>query len=152
MNFNFTPDQMVIAVVSLIAAICLAAALFRRDDASEVRRKKYVNLAGKLRKKNFTFVANFLECLAVKDYDGALGVAESALSAMEDEKTAQEAVELAVGLVNRRIPDMYNSMGLIAVDVDGRVGAAHNSRNLCWTYITPEKQEPEAYLSAKIVK
>jgi len=71
---------------------------------------------------------------------------------MEDGKTAQEAVELAVGLVNRRIPDTYNSMGLIAVDVDGRVGAAHNSPNLCWTYITPETQEPVAYLTAKIVK
>jgi len=71
---------------------------------------------------------------------------------MENGKTAQEAVELAINIVNRRIPDTYNSMGLIAVDVYGRVGAAHNSRNLCWTYITPETQEPVAYLTAKIVK
>ena len=71
---------------------------------------------------------------------------------MESGKTAQEAVELAISIVNRRIPDTYNSMGLIAVDAYGRVGAAHNSRNLCWTYITPEKQEPVAYLTAKIVK
>ena len=81
-----------------------------------------------------------------------LVLAKAVCDFMEDGKTAQKAVELAVGLVNCRIPDTYNSMGLIAVDVDGRVGAAHNSRNLCWTYITPEKQEPEAYLSAKIVK
>jgi len=81
-----------------------------------------------------------------------LVLAKTVCDFMENGKTAQEAVELAVGLVNRRIPDTYNSMGLIAVDVDGRVGAAHNSRNLCWTYITPEKQEPVAYLSAKIVK
>lgn len=71
---------------------------------------------------------------------------------MENGKTAEEAVELAIDLVNRRIPDVYNSMGLIAVDAYGRIGAAHNSRNLCWTYITPEKQEPVASLTAKIVK
>ena len=71
---------------------------------------------------------------------------------MENGKTAEEAVELAIKLVNRRIPDVYNSMGLIAVDAYGRIGAAHNSRNLCWTYITPEKQEPVASLTAKIVK
>jgi len=71
---------------------------------------------------------------------------------MENGKTAEEAVELAIKIVNRRIPDVYNSMGLIAVDVYGRVGAAHNSPNLCWTYITPETQEPVAYLTAKIVK
>jgi len=71
---------------------------------------------------------------------------------MENGKKAQEAVELAIDLVNRRIPDTYNSMGLIAVDVYGRVGAAHNSPNLCWTYITPETQEPVASLTAKIMK
>lgn len=71
---------------------------------------------------------------------------------MENGKTAQEAVELAIKLVNRRIPDTYNSMGLIAVDVYGRIGAAHNSPNLCWTYITPETKELMAYLGAKIVK
>lgn len=71
---------------------------------------------------------------------------------MESGKTAQEAVELAIKLVNRRIPDTYNSMGLIAVDAYGRIGAAHNSRNLCWTYITPETQEPIAHLTAKIIE
>lgn len=71
---------------------------------------------------------------------------------MESGKTAEEAVELAINIVNRRIPDVYNSMGLIAVDAYGRIGAAHNSRNLCWAYITPETQEPVAHLTAKIVK
>jgi beta-aspartyl-peptidase (threonine type) len=71
---------------------------------------------------------------------------------MENGKTAKEAVELAINIVNRRIPDVYNSMGLIAVDAYGRIGAAHNSRNLCWTYITPETKEPVAHLTAKIVK
>jgi len=81
-----------------------------------------------------------------------LVLAKTVCNFMENGKTAQEAVELAIGLVNRRIPDTYNSMGLIAVDVYGRVGAAHNSPNLCWTYITPETQEPVAYLTAKTVK
>jgi len=71
---------------------------------------------------------------------------------MENGKTAEEAVEFAIELVNRRIPDAYNSMGLIAVDAYGRIGAAHNSRNLCWTYISPETIEPVAHLTAKIVK
>jgi len=67
-------------------------------------------------------------------------------------KTAQKAVETAIRLVNKRIPDAYNSMGLIAVDVHGRIGAAHNSPNLCWAYITAETQESVASLTAKIVK
>jgi len=81
-----------------------------------------------------------------------LVLAKTVCNFMESGKGAQEAVELAINLVNRRIPNTYNSMGLIAIDVHGRVGAAHNSPNLCWTYITPETQEPEAYLEAKIVK
>ncbi len=43
-------------------------------------------------------------------------------------------------------------MGLIAVDNKGRIGAAHNSPNLCWAYMTPEKTKPYAALTAKIVK
>jgi beta-aspartyl-peptidase (threonine type) len=71
---------------------------------------------------------------------------------MESGKTAQEAVELAIKLVNKRIPDTYNNMGLIAVDLHGEIGAAHNSPNMCWTYLTPEMQEPAVSLTAKIVK
>ena len=85
---NITPEQGLIAALALAAAIGITAALLRRDDASEIRRKKYIKLAGKLRSRKFTFVADFLECLAVKDYDGAIGVAESALNSMEDDKTA----------------------------------------------------------------
>jgi beta-aspartyl-peptidase (threonine type) len=71
---------------------------------------------------------------------------------MENGKTAQEAVESAVKLVNKRIREAYNRMGLIAVDLHGRIGAAHNSPNMCWAYVTPEMQEPVASLTAKIVK
>ena len=81
-----------------------------------------------------------------------LVLAKTVCNFMENGKSAQEAVELAVDLVNHRITDAYNSMGLIAIDAHGRVGAAHNSPNLCWTYITPETQEPVASLTAKIVK
>ncbi len=81
-----------------------------------------------------------------------LVLAKTVCNSMGNRKSAQEAVEFAIDLVNRRIPDAYNSMGLIAVDVYGGVGAAHNSRNLCWTYITPETQEPVTSLTAKILK
>ncbi|MCD6432381.1 isoaspartyl peptidase/L-asparaginase [Candidatus Bathyarchaeota archaeon] len=81
-----------------------------------------------------------------------LVLAKTVCNYMENGKTAQEAVELAIRLVNRRMPAVYNSMGLIAVDTYGRIGAAHNSQNLCWAYITPEKREPVAALTAKILR
>jgi beta-aspartyl-peptidase (threonine type) len=81
-----------------------------------------------------------------------LVLAKTVCNFMENGKTAQKAVELAINLVNRRMSNTYNSMGLIAVDSHGRVGAAHNSPNLCWTYITPETQKPVASLTAKILK
>lgn len=81
-----------------------------------------------------------------------LVLAKTVCNYMESGKTAQEAVELAIKLVNKRITGVYNHMGLIAVDVHGRFGAAHNSPNLCWAYATPETPEPVASLTAKIVK
>ncbi len=81
-----------------------------------------------------------------------LVLAKTVCNYIENGKTAQEATELAIRLVNKRISATYNSMGLIAVDVHGRIGAAHNSPNLCWAYLTPETQEPVASLTAKIVK
>jgi len=81
-----------------------------------------------------------------------LVLAKTVCNLMESGRTAQEAVEQAIKLVNKRINDVYNSMGLIAVDIHGRIGAAHNSPNLCWAYLTPKKPEPTASLTAKIVK
>jgi len=81
-----------------------------------------------------------------------LVLAKTVCSYIESGKTAQEAVELAVSLVNQRLATTYNSMGLIAVDIHGEIGTAHNSPNLCWAYVDPEKQEPVASLTAKIVK
>ncbi|TET62140.1 asparaginase [Candidatus Bathyarchaeota archaeon] len=81
-----------------------------------------------------------------------LVLAKTVCNFMESGKTAQDAVERAIDIVNRRITDTYNSMGLIAVDVRGRVGAAHNSPDMCWAFITPENQEPVTSLSAKLLK
>jgi beta-aspartyl-peptidase (threonine type) len=81
-----------------------------------------------------------------------LVLAKTVCNFMENGKTAQKAVELAIKLVNERTANTYNSIGLISVDIRGRVGAAHNSPNLCWAYVTPKKQEPVSYLMAKIVK
>lgn len=66
-------------------------------------------------------------------------------------KSPQKAVEAAVTLINERVPDVYNVMGLIAVDVNGRIGAAHSTANLCWAYMTPALEKPVASLKAKFV-
>jgi beta-aspartyl-peptidase (threonine type) len=81
-----------------------------------------------------------------------LVLAKTVCNYIENGKTAQDAVEQAIRLVNRRISDPYNSMGLVAVDIHGGIGAAHNSPNLCWAYITPKNPEPLASLTAKSVK
>ncbi len=81
-----------------------------------------------------------------------LVLSKTACNFMGDGKTAQEAVESSIKLVNRRIPFGYNHMGLAAVDMHGRVGVAHNSPNMCWAYVTPDMKEPFISLSGKIVK
>jgi len=81
-----------------------------------------------------------------------LCLAKTVCNYMESGKTAQEAVEAAIKLVNERMAGTYNAMGLIAVSVKGDIGAAHNSKHLCWAYLTPEMREPEAALTAKILR
>jgi isoaspartyl peptidase/L-asparaginase-like protein (Ntn-hydrolase superfamily) len=72
---------------------------------------------------------------------------------MENGRTAEQAAEDAIRLVNSRMSVGYNAMGLVAIDSHGRIGAAHNSQNMCWAYITPElEEEPKVSLTAKIVK
>jgi beta-aspartyl-peptidase (threonine type) len=78
-----------------------------------------------------------------------LVLAKTVCNHMESGKTAQEAVELGIKLVNERINAPFKSIGLISVDTYGRIGAAHNSPNLCWAYLTPETKEPVASLTAK---
>lgn len=81
-----------------------------------------------------------------------LVLAKTTCSYMENGKAAQKAAEQAIELVNQRIPNAYNSMGIISVDVHGRIGAAHNSPNMCWAYMKPEMDAPTASLTARIVK
>jgi len=81
-----------------------------------------------------------------------LVLAKTVCNHMESGKTAQEAVEKAIKLVNQRMTGTYNPMGLIAVNPRGEIGAAHNSANLCWACITPEMREPKASLTAKILE
>jgi beta-aspartyl-peptidase (threonine type) len=81
-----------------------------------------------------------------------LVMAKTVCNYMENGKPVQEAAENAIKLANTRMPDVYNAMGLIAIDAHGRIGAAHSSPNMCWAYITPEMKEPKASLTAKIVK
>jgi beta-aspartyl-peptidase (threonine type) len=64
---------------------------------------------------------------------------------------AQEAAESSIRLVNRRI-SLKESMGLIAIDMHGGIGAAHNSQHLCWARMTSEMNKPLAALKAKITK
>lgn len=81
-----------------------------------------------------------------------LVLAKTVCNYMENGKVAQEAAEMAITLVNTRLSSIYNAMGLISIDAYGRIGAAHNSPNMCWAYITPEMREPKTSLTAKIVK
>ena len=61
-------------------------------------------------------------------------------------------MEKAVALVNKRIVGICNAMRLVAVDVHGRIGAAHSSPNLCWAYMTAGRRNPVASLKAKFLK
>ncbi len=79
-----------------------------------------------------------------------LVLAKSACDFMRNGKAAQEAAENSIKLVNRRMHGGF--MGLITVDTKGRIGAAHNSPNLCWAYMTAETDEPRAALKAEVVK
>ena len=81
-----------------------------------------------------------------------LVLAKRVCELIEMGKTAEEAAELAVRLVMVRMPNVYNSMGLIAIDRQGRIGAAHSSPNMCWACLTSDMTEPKASLTAKIVK
>lgn len=71
---------------------------------------------------------------------------------MENGKSAEEAVDLAINIVNERITGEYNAMGLIALDRQGTIGAAHNSPNMCWGYMKPDMKEPITSLTGRIVK
>jgi len=80
-----------------------------------------------------------------------LVLAKTACNFMRHGQSAQKAAESSIKLVNEKI-SLRESMGLITIDVHGGIGAAHNSRHLCWAYMTPETRKPRASLKAKVVK
>jgi len=79
-----------------------------------------------------------------------LVLAKHVCDQMHTGHTAQEAVENAISLVNKRL-SIKSSMGLIAVDTKGRIGAAHNTQNLCYAYMTPKTATPKAGMKAKLI-
>jgi len=79
-----------------------------------------------------------------------LVLAKSACDLMCGGQSAQQAAENCIRLVNDRIR-LRSSMGLISVDTQGRVGAAHNTPNLCWAYMTSKMRQPKADMRAKAV-
>jgi beta-aspartyl-peptidase (threonine type) len=79
-----------------------------------------------------------------------LVLAKTACDFVRKGGTAQKAAESAIRLVNRKMNGAF--MGLIVVDRFGRVGAAHNSPNLCWAYMTTRTRQPRAAMKARIVK
>lgn len=80
-----------------------------------------------------------------------LVLAKSACDAIRGGQFPQDAVDTLIAEVNRRIRDGPNQMGLIAIDVKGRIGAAHNSRHMCWAYMRPQLSTSRAFAKAKIV-
>ncbi|UCH31544.1 MAG: isoaspartyl peptidase/L-asparaginase [Candidatus Bathyarchaeota archaeon] len=81
-----------------------------------------------------------------------LVLAKSACCLIHKGYSPQEAAEILIKRVNQAIQNTPNQMGLIAIDKKGRIGAAHNSHHLCWSYMTPLMKSPKASLTAKIVK
>jgi beta-aspartyl-peptidase (threonine type) len=78
-----------------------------------------------------------------------LVLAKAVCDEMSSGASAEKAVENLIVLVNRRIHDMPNSMGLIAVDKNGGLGVAHNSKNICYAYMQAGMDTPFAALKAK---
>jgi len=79
-----------------------------------------------------------------------LVLAKHTCDQMHNGQTAQQAVENSITLVNQRLR-LGNSMGLIAVDTQGRIGAAHNTPNICWAYMNPKTTKPKASMEAKLI-
>lgn len=78
-----------------------------------------------------------------------LVLAKAVCDEMRDGASAEKAVESLIMLVNRRIRDVTHSMGLIAVDKNGRIGVAHNSKNICYAFMRAGMEVPFAALKAR---
>jgi beta-aspartyl-peptidase (threonine type) len=80
-----------------------------------------------------------------------LVLAKNVCDRMENGLSAQEAVEQAIRLIGERLSGVYNEMGLLAIDVHGKVGAAHSSPNLTWAYMNHDLDKPVVSLTAKLM-
>lgn len=81
-----------------------------------------------------------------------LVLAKAVCDEMRAGASAEKAVETLIKLINRRLRNTTNSMGLIAVDKKGGIGVAHNSKNICFAYMAPEMDVPFAALRARHIK
>jgi beta-aspartyl-peptidase (threonine type) len=81
-----------------------------------------------------------------------LVLAKSTCDVMRGGQSPQNAVEVLIGEVNRRMREGVNHMGLIAIDARGRIGAAHNSSHMCWAYVQPRASSSRAFAKAKVGK
>jgi beta-aspartyl-peptidase (threonine type) len=81
-----------------------------------------------------------------------LVLAKAVCDRMRAGASAEKAVENLIMLINRRLRNTTNSMGLIAVDKKGGVGVAHNSRNICYAYMRLGMDTPFAALKAKRIR
>lgn len=81
-----------------------------------------------------------------------LVLAKSTCDLMRSRQTPQRAAESSIREVNRRIRSVANQIGLIAVNFKGEIGAAHNSRHMCWAYMTLQMSSSRAFLKAETVK
>jgi len=79
-----------------------------------------------------------------------LVLAKTTCESMRNQNSAQKAVEKSIRLANLRMNGLH--MGLIAVDMSGGIGAAHNSPNLCWAFMTSDMRMPKASAEASIIK
>ncbi len=79
-----------------------------------------------------------------------LVLAKTACDFIQKRESAQEAAESSIRLVNRKMDGAF--MGLIVVDKFGRIGAAHNSPNLCWAHMTAGMRQPKTAMRAQIMK
>ena len=75
-----------------------------------------------------------------------LVLAKTACDLMSGEAVAQRAAEEAVQLENRRIG---LPIGIITLDSEGDVGAAHSTPNMCWAFMRKGLRKPDARTRAK---
>ncbi len=72
-----------------------------------------------------------------------LVLAKTTCDLMKRNHPAQKAAEQAVSLPQTRLG---MGIGVVAIDSDGRIGAAHTTRDLCWGYVKHRMRGPHAVM------